>query len=146
MHESLDLTQVECEALLRSGVVGRVALSSPSGPHVIPVNYSVVDDAIILRTSPYSRLGTYGRESRLAFEIDQLDHEHHSGWSVVARGRAEFVTDMVQLDHIRAVCQPDSWAAGARELYLRLAWDELSGRRLGGSSAPIAGLPGGGTR
>lgn len=137
MHEPLELTHAECETLLRSGVVGRLALSTPGGPHVIPVNYSVVDDAIIVRTSPYSLLGTYGRDSTLAFEIDQFDHEYHRGWSVVARGRAEFVTDAAELDHIRDVWQPHPWAAGARQMHLRLRWQELSGRRLGAYGKPV---------
>jgi nitroimidazol reductase NimA-like FMN-containing flavoprotein (pyridoxamine 5'-phosphate oxidase superfamily) len=135
---SRELTQAECETLLRTGVVGRIALSTSDGPHIIPINYSVVDDAIIVRTSPYSLLGTHGRDSRLAFEIDQFDHEYHRGWSVVARGRAEFVTDPTELDHIRAVRQPHPWAAGSREMHLRLRWDELSGRRLGAHGPPVA--------
>jgi nitroimidazol reductase NimA-like FMN-containing flavoprotein (pyridoxamine 5'-phosphate oxidase superfamily) len=140
VHNSRELTQAECETLLRTEVVGRLALSTPGGPHVIPINYSVVDDAIIVRTSPYSLLGTYGRDSRLAFEIDQLDHEHHRGWSVVARGRAELVTDPTELERIRAVWQPHPWAAGSREVHLRIRWDELSGRRLGAHGDPVAEL------
>ena len=140
MHEPLDLTRAECETLLRSGVVGRLALSTPSGPHIIPINYSVVDDAIIVRTSPYSLLGTYGRDSTLAFEIDQFDHEYQCGWSVVARGRAEFVTDAAEVEHIRAVWQPHPWAAGARAMHLRMRWHELSGRRLGAQGDPVAEL------
>ena len=140
MHDSLDLTLQECETLLRAGVVGRLALSTPGGPHLIPINYSVVDDAIIVRTSPYSLLGTYGRDSTLAFEIDHFDHEYHRGWSVVARGRAEFVTDPTELDHIRSVRKPHPWAAGNRQMHLRLRWNELSGRRLGAQGEPAAGL------
>lgn len=140
MLDSSDLSQAESEALLRSGVVGRLALSTPTGPHIIPINYSVVDDAIIVRTSPYSLLGTYGRDNTVAFEIDQFDHEYHRGWSVVARGRAEFVTDTTELDHIRTVWQPHPWAAGTRELHLRLTWDELTGRRLGAHGNPVAEL------
>ncbi|MDN5894366.1 MAG: pyridoxamine 5'-phosphate oxidase family protein [Nocardioides sp.] len=146
MHNSIELSQAECETLLRSRVVGRLAVSTPSGPHIIPINYSVVDDAIIIRTSPYSVLGTYGRESTLAFEVDQFDHEHHSGWSVVARGPARFVTDPDELDHIRALSRPHPWAAGTREMHLRLTWDELSGRRLGVPSDPVTHLYDQGTR
>jgi len=131
MHEAIDLTQAECERLLRSGIGGRIALSSPNGPHIVPVNYSVVDDAIIVRTSPYSVLGTYGRDSMLAFEVDQFDHERQHGWSVVARGRAEAVVKPTELDHIKEVWAPRPWAAGARTLHLRLRWTELSGRRIG---------------
>ncbi len=140
MHDSIELSQADCATLIRAGVVGRLALSTPSGPHVIPINYSVVDDAIIVRTSPYSLLGTYGRDSVLAFEIDHFEGEYQRGWSVVARGRAEFVTDAAELDHIRTVQKPHPWAAGTRAMYLRIRWDELSGRRLGAQSDPVAEL------
>ena len=60
-------------------------MSTPDGPHIIPVNYSVVDDAVVVRTSPYSLLGTHGRNTVLAFEIDSFDHAYQHGWSVMAR-------------------------------------------------------------
>ena len=141
MHESIDLSHEECERLLHSGVGGRVALSSPDGPHIVPVNYSVVDGAIIVRTSPYSVLGTYGRDSMLAFEVDQFDHARQRGWSVVARGRGEVVSNPEQLEHIRATWEPRPWAAGARPLHVRLRWTELSGRRIGATWDLEAALP-----
>ena len=88
MSETRDLEPVECLRLLRSGVVGRVALSTPEGPHIVPVNYAIFEDTIVVRTSTYSLLGTYGRNAMLAFEVDDVDHDRHVGWSVVARGRA----------------------------------------------------------
>jgi uncharacterized protein len=141
MQEAMELTREECEQLLRAGVGGRVALSSPTGPHIVPVNYSVVDDAIIVRTSPYSVLGTYGRDSTLAFEVDSFDHERHRGWSVVARGRAEAVTGTAELEHIRTTWEPRPWAAGTRSLYLRIRWTEISGRRIGAAWDPRSALP-----
>jgi uncharacterized protein len=142
VQEAIDLTQDECRRMLVSGVGGRVALSSPNGPHIVPVNYSVVDDAIIIRTSPYSLLGTYGRDSMLAFEVDQFDHERQHGWSVVARGRGEVVVDINQLEHIRSTWTPRPWAAsGARGLHLRLRWIELTGRRIGAGWDLQAALP-----
>lgn len=131
MLESLELTRPECEELLRSGVAGRVALSTQAGPHIVPVNYSVVDDAVVIRTSPYSILGTHGRNTVLAFEVDHFDHAEQHGWSVVARGRSEVVTESRELDHIRAVWAPRPWASGARNLFLRLPLTDLTGRRLG---------------
>jgi len=141
VQEVIDLSPDQCVQLLRAGIAGRVALSSPDGPHITPVNYSVVGDAIIVRTSPYSVLGTYGRASMLAFEVDQFDHERWRGWSVVARGRADVVTDQVELDRIRAIWEPHPWAAGNRSLHLRLRWSELSGRQIGAGWDPIASLP-----
>jgi len=85
----------------------------------------------VVRTSPYSLLGTHGRNTVLAFEIDHFDHAYQNGWSVVARGRSEVVTDPADVERIRSIWEPRPWAAGARNLYLRIRWSELSGRRLG---------------
>ena len=141
MDEVIALTTVECEGLLRDGVGGRIALAAPDGPHIVPVNYSVVDDAIIVRTSPYSVLGTYGRDRMLAFEVDRFDRERRRGWSVLARGRGEVVEDADELAHIRAIWEPRPWAAGARTLHVRLRWSELSGRRVSAVEAPVRVRP-----
>jgi nitroimidazol reductase NimA-like FMN-containing flavoprotein (pyridoxamine 5'-phosphate oxidase superfamily) len=129
--ESLELSSTECELLLRAGVAGRIAVSTPNGPHIVPVNYSVVDDAIVVRTSAYSLLGTHGRNVVLAFEVDHVDHAQQHGWSVQARGRSEVVTGADDLEHIRTSWAPRPWAAGTRNLFLRIPWNDLTGRRLG---------------
>ncbi len=141
MPESYELDQVECQRLLRAGVAGRIAVVAPDGPHILPVNYSVVDDAVVVRTTPYSLLGTHGRDARVAFEVDQFDHEYQRGWSVQARGRLEVVQDVEELDRIQQVMAPRPWAGGARTLYLRLPWTELTGRRLGAGWDPLQQLP-----
>ncbi len=137
MAETRELNAGECQALLRSGVAGRVAVSTPTGPHIVPVNYTVVENSIVFRTAPYSLLGTYGRESTLAFEIDGFDEVNERGWSVQARGRVEAVTDRAELSRIREIAEPQPWAGGARSLYLRLRWSELSGRKLNARRDPV---------
>ena len=131
MPAPYDLEPQECERLLRAGVVGRVALSTPDGPHIVPVNYAVFEDTIVVRTSAYSILGTYGRNAMLAFEVDHLDYERHVGWSVVARGRGWAESDPDEVTRIREVWQPRPWASGNRNLYLRIRWESLAGRALG---------------
>jgi nitroimidazol reductase NimA-like FMN-containing flavoprotein (pyridoxamine 5'-phosphate oxidase superfamily) len=148
MVDSHELSARQCETLLRAEVVGRVAVSTPTGPQIIPVNYTVVDDAIIIRTTPYSVLGTHGRDTTLAFEIDGFDRPRERGWSVQARGRAEVVTDSDELAHIRAVADRPPWASGTRSMCMRLRWNDLSGRQLGRLWDPIElaqPTPGGGT-
>lgn len=141
MLDSRELSHSECETLLRSGVAGRVALATPTGPHIVPVNYAIVDGDVVLRTSPYSVLGTYGRDTTLAFEVDHLDYPRQRGWSVVARGRAEAVQNAEELEQIRRVREPRPWAAGSRALFLRLRWTELSGRQLGTGWDAVRELP-----
>jgi len=139
--QTRELSARECQALLRSGIAGRVALSTPTGPHIVPVNYTVVDGAIIVRTSPYSLLGTYGRDTTFAFEIDEFDRVGGRGWSVQARGRVEAVADHAEIQLIRESAEPHPWAGGARPLYLRLRWTELSGRQVGANWDPLHDVP-----
>ncbi len=141
MNEPFELSPDECRALLSAGLVGRVAICTPVGPHIVPVNYAVVDDSVVLRTSPYSVLGSHARGTILALEVDQFDYERQHGWSVVARGRGETVTDAEELTHIRTVWEPRAWAAGQRNLYLRIRWTDLTGRRLGTGWNPSDELP-----
>jgi nitroimidazol reductase NimA-like FMN-containing flavoprotein (pyridoxamine 5'-phosphate oxidase superfamily) len=131
MAESRELSIAECERLLRSGDVGRVAFATADGPFIVPVNYSVSGGAVIVATSPYSALGTLGRDALFAFEVDHLEPGTKEGWSVVARGRAEPIGDPEEVDTIRHQQPPRPWVDGPRNLYLRLRWTELSGRRLG---------------
>jgi nitroimidazol reductase NimA-like FMN-containing flavoprotein (pyridoxamine 5'-phosphate oxidase superfamily) len=127
--ESIELTYDECRARLEGGALGRVAVSTPVGPRIIPVNYTVAESSIVFRTTPYSLLGTYARNTNLAFEVDSFDAAHQ-GWSVVAVGRATMVEDLEELRLIRAQWDPDPWPAGHRRMYFRMAWRELTGRCL----------------
>lgn len=94
------------------------------------MSYSVVDRWIGVRTSPYSELGSCASDSPAAFEVDRIDEETRSGWSVVAAGRLRRVTDSGEIERIRRDADPEPWAAGSRALYLCLDWRDLTGRRL----------------
>jgi hypothetical protein len=137
----VELSQKECLELLRSGVVGRVAVVTPNGPRIQPVNYAVHGESVVFRTAAYSELGRYGRDAELAFEIDQLDYETHLGWSVVAVGTARVVDDEDELAEIRESWDPRPWASGTRNLYLRITWRTLTGRRLGSDWSAASAMP-----
>ncbi len=141
MGQPFEIPEEECRALLRAGSVARAAVSTPVGPHIVPVNYAVVGDSIVFRTSPYSVLGSHARGAIVAIEIDRFDYEHQRGWSVVARGRADQVTKAEDRNEIRRVWEPVAWAAGERNLYIRVPWSELTGRRLGRGWDPVEDLP-----
>jgi nitroimidazol reductase NimA-like FMN-containing flavoprotein (pyridoxamine 5'-phosphate oxidase superfamily) len=132
MNELVELSQEKCEELLRASIVGRVAFNTAEGPQIMPVNYTTVGDAILFRTTPYSRLGMHADGSLLAFEIDQIDYDDHRGWSVVATGTGERVKDTSALESATPFWNPKPWAAGARVLYIQLRWKQLTGRRIGG--------------
>jgi nitroimidazol reductase NimA-like FMN-containing flavoprotein (pyridoxamine 5'-phosphate oxidase superfamily) len=79
----------ECWRLLTTIGVGRVAWTTADGPVVIPVNFAVDGDSVHVRTSAYSSLVLKADAERVAFEADRIDEAERTGWSVLARGRAE---------------------------------------------------------
>jgi nitroimidazol reductase NimA-like FMN-containing flavoprotein (pyridoxamine 5'-phosphate oxidase superfamily) len=131
MNEPVELSYAKCRELLGGGVLGRVALCTPDGPRIFPVNYSLVDESVVLRTSASGSLATHDWRSPLAFEVDHVDYSDHRGWSVVATGPARRVEDADEVAAIKRTWDPRPWAGGTRELYVRLEWTELTGRRLG---------------
>jgi len=132
MPEVEELSYAECRGLLAGGVFGRVAVCTPDGPRILPVNYSVVDEAVVFRTSAYGVVAQRDWSAPIAFEVDHVDYADQKGWSVVATGPGERVEHPEDLALIRRTWDPRPWAAGNRPLYVRLAWTALTGRRLGG--------------
>ncbi|KAB2810815.1 pyridoxamine 5'-phosphate oxidase family protein [Pimelobacter simplex] len=116
------LGEQECWDLLRSRPVGRIAWSGPHGVVVVPVNFAVDDGAVVLRTSPYSQLAREGTDREVGFEVDLVDVEAHSGWSVLVQGRC--TRDRHASD------APTPWVTGPRTLGLRIEARAVSGRRL----------------
>ena len=125
MPALIELTVEECERLLRRGTFGRVVLSTPHGNEIVPVNYTVHDQTVVIRTSPDGLLARYADGADLLFEVDFVDEAQWHGWSVVARGRGGIRPD----DDAVPPARP--WASGNRSCRLQLRWDLLTGRRLG---------------
>jgi nitroimidazol reductase NimA-like FMN-containing flavoprotein (pyridoxamine 5'-phosphate oxidase superfamily) len=132
MHEPEKLTYAECRGLLAGGVFGRLAVCTPRGAQIFPVNYAVTGEAVVFRTAEDGVIAGCDWSVPMAFEVDFVDYSDHRGWSVVAAGRCERVEGADELAQIRRTWDPRPWASGQRSLYLRLAWTDLTGRRLGG--------------
>jgi nitroimidazol reductase NimA-like FMN-containing flavoprotein (pyridoxamine 5'-phosphate oxidase superfamily) len=126
-----ELTRDECLHLLSGESVGRVALCTPIGPRIVPLNYAVHDESVVFRTTPYSELGSYGPNTELAFEVDRIDGELRQGWSVVVLGRGQVVEDPDEVADIRSTWGPRPWAGGSRNLFMRVPCREVTGRRVG---------------
>jgi hypothetical protein len=131
----------ECERLLRAGVFGRIVLSTPMKTEIIPVNYAGMADAVLVRTASGSLLDRYAAGAELVFEIDQVDHERWHGWSVVARGLGERLEEVELTDGERGSPGPPPWLTRDRDVWIRLRWDELTGRKLGSGWDSMARLP-----
>ncbi|MDI6912151.1 pyridoxamine 5'-phosphate oxidase family protein [Nocardioides sp.] len=121
----VDLPVDECWQLLTTTPVGRIAWSTTSGPVVVPVNFVVDGRTIRIRTAAYSAMVQKADVERVAFQADHIDETSHSGWSVLARGRAE-----VRYGEPADAAGPEPWPRGPRSATVVIDVDEVTGRWL----------------
>ncbi len=126
-----ELTTGECLDLLRTTTVGRIGTVTPSGLVILPVSYVLVKEAIVFRTLPYGVIAEHAHDVDVAFEVDHLDEEQRTGWSVLATGPSRRIEDPQQVAEIRSGSDPVPWADEQRNLYFRIGWTGLTGRRIG---------------
>lgn len=121
-----------CLALLAGGLVGRVAFIGADGrQELMPVNFSVVGDAIYFRTHPSGPLSRLAAGlDNVAFGVDGIDSSSGRGWNVTARGAATRVTDPEVLRAVDASGLQQPWAGGDRGEVVRIAIHEIDGRRV----------------
>lgn len=122
-----------CLELLAQACVGRLVFAVPGDPPgVVPVSY-VLDgppgaEAVVVRTTHGSRLGRAVLGRAVSFEVDEVHDVTREGWSVVASGIAEELSDADQVRRVGERLQ--AWAPGFKDLFLLVPVNEVSGRRL----------------
>src|ERR1700759_5166834 len=81
------LGPAECRRLITPGGVGRIAFGTLDGPVVIPVNFAVLADTIVIRTAEGTVIDGHA-DGPVAVEVDHIDEALFQGWSVLVRGPA----------------------------------------------------------
>lgn len=123
------LSQAQCFALLKRGTVGRVAVTVAALPAIFPVNYTVLHDQIVFLTGEGTKLRAAVDRAVVAFQIDHFDQSAGTGWSVMAVGLAEEITDTEELRTARQL-NLHPFASGDRSHFVRISPEFISGRRI----------------
>jgi nitroimidazol reductase NimA-like FMN-containing flavoprotein (pyridoxamine 5'-phosphate oxidase superfamily) len=123
------LTEEQALQLLAGGEVGRVGITLGALPAIFPVNYRLIDGAILFRTAPGSRMSAATEGAVVCFEVDDYQLADRSGWSVLAVGPAELIDDP-DVESKVAVAGLEPFVDGRRSTIVRIAPMFLSGRRL----------------
>ncbi|MFD6968955.1 helix-turn-helix domain-containing protein [Streptomyces sp. NPDC059949] len=127
------LEEDECRTLLGTHGVGRIAVFTPEGPAVFPVNYLIAGPDIAFRTA-VEALAARAAGTQVAFEIDNIDDVTAGGWSVLAVGELEAVTDSEEIQHLTGTARSQPWAGGPRTHWMKLTPVRLTGRRVAHAS------------
>jgi nitroimidazol reductase NimA-like FMN-containing flavoprotein (pyridoxamine 5'-phosphate oxidase superfamily) len=123
------VSPAECFDLLEPGGIGRVGFTAADGVMMLPVNFAVSGRTIIFRTAPDALLALYAG-AHLSFEVDHFDAALRVGWSVLLHGHAHPVTDEREVKHLEDMTNLEPWAPGARDVYVRIAPTQISGRSI----------------
>jgi nitroimidazol reductase NimA-like FMN-containing flavoprotein (pyridoxamine 5'-phosphate oxidase superfamily) len=118
----------ECLRLLSSAKLGRLAVSAGALPSIVPVNFLLDGNRILIRTSPGTKLAAALTRSVVAFEVDEFDTFSHSGWSVSVTGLADEVCDVTELERIDRLPLPHWSSRGGR--VIAITTEFVSGRRI----------------
>jgi nitroimidazol reductase NimA-like FMN-containing flavoprotein (pyridoxamine 5'-phosphate oxidase superfamily) len=137
------LDREECLRLLGTAVLGRIALTDGALPVVLPVNFHVVGDRILIRTGQGTKLFAASNNSVVAFEVDDIDPLWHSGWSVVVTGIASemrHADEPVTAALIKAseLLRIPRWAPRGGERIISISMEIVTGRRIRKGTAAIS--------
>ena len=129
-HHGLEIMdRAECLELLATVPVGRLGLSVDALPVIVPVNFCLDADRIVIGTGEGSKLDAAVAGAVVAFEADHWDPIDHSGWSVLVQGATSVVTDPADLDRCRDLpLRP--WGQPEDLRFVSVSIDLVSGRRL----------------
>ena len=128
-----EIPRAECLALLAAGDFGRVVVSA--GPAQVPVvrpvgyRFDAPSQSIVFRTLAGSKFHLLTRGARAGFEIDGRDPETGSGWSVIATGSTELITQPAEVERMaRLDARP--WPPLQQAHWVRIRARTVTGRRL----------------
>lgn len=138
--ELLELTREECLELLAAHRFGRLAVVMRNDvPLIRPVNY-VFDrpsQSVVFRTARGSKLNALAHASKAVFEIDGIDEQARTGWSVIVQGSTEEITSVSDIGRLESLGL-DPWAPGYKPEWVRIRAGTVSGRRIALPQAPRA--------
>lgn len=129
------LDRDECLTLLARTTLGRVGVTIGALPSVLPVNYRLVGEEIVIRTGAGTKLDAATRNAVVAFEVDDMDPVEHTGWSVLVTGVAREVVGAEEIAELtrRPLAR---WAPRGDGRIIAISTELVAGRRIRHGLAP----------
>ena len=129
------LSEQECWSLLEQHVVARLAVDVGGQPDIFPINHFVDGNTIVFRSGAGTKLAAAVLGRSVAFEVDGYDAEVGEAWSVVVKGAARQIENMMEyLDAEELPLFP--WHRGAKPNIVRIEPEDVTGRRFFAAGKP----------
>jgi len=123
------LDREECLRLLALTTLGRVGFTSGALPTVLPVNFHLDRERILVHTARGGRLDAALKNAVVAFEADEFDPVDHSGWSVAVTGVASELNGATE-HHSALEEDVAHWAPVGDGAVVAISTEMMSGRRI----------------
>lgn len=129
LNTGLDvLDQAECVRLLGTETVGRLGVVVDNEPQIFPVNFALAGDDIVIRSDQGTKLMA-ALSGPVVFEVDHLDEETLSGWSVIVHGTAQLSAGAEGHSASQnRTLRP--WPEAEHPHLLRIVANKITGRRI----------------
>ncbi len=87
-----------------------------------------------------TKVASLMRASRAWFEVDDIDSDRRTGWSVIVTGVTEWVTHATEVRRLNTL-GVDSWIAGRDAEWVRIRIRVVSGRRVSATRGRYGAKP-----
>ena len=123
------LPRNECQRLLvvGAGGIGRIGLVSDGHVVIVPVNYTIMDQDVLILVGVGDILDAAKRETIVGFEVDAISSADGLAWSVLVQGLATVVTEAQVKAAMAGALVPMVPEPGSS--FVRIRTGVLSGRR-----------------
>ncbi|MDN3359768.1 pyridoxamine 5'-phosphate oxidase family protein [Actinomadura sp. DC4] len=124
------LSREQCLALMTSVPVGRVVYTDQALPAIMPMNFVLDGDEVVIHTASDSTLAAALRNAVVAFQIDDFGPDATTGWSVTITGQARLVDGVEETARLaRLPLLP--WVTAVNGQFIRIPARHVTGSRLG---------------
>jgi uncharacterized protein len=134
-----DLSRQQCMRLLPTVRVGRVGIGAGGPPLILPVNFVFLDESVVFRTVPGTKLAAATAQAAVTFEADNFAADGAWGWSVLIHGIASEIATGPERDSLRvALLRAWAFRAGTADRIVRIDPTAITGRGFGHAVQALA--------
>jgi nitroimidazol reductase NimA-like FMN-containing flavoprotein (pyridoxamine 5'-phosphate oxidase superfamily) len=126
--ESLGTSQ--CWQLVADRGVGRVAFMGDTRLRIVPTRYDAEGHTAYFRALTFGELARGGHDRHMSLQVDDVDHESFTGWSVLMSGMAHRVEDAATIASLWSLGRPHPWVSGPETQWIALVVDTIEGQRV----------------
>lgn len=127
----INIAPEDCADLLATSALGRLGVVVDGRPEIFPVNhvYDRASGCVVFPTNARTKLHSALNWPWVAYEVDGVEPDGDSGWSVMVVGRAEEITDP---DEIARAARDRHvlWRPGDTAHWVRIVPSKVTGRRI----------------